>query len=394
MAAERMPFPWRLNRSTISANLEFIWEMSDQGGGGGPWGGGGGQGPWGRGPGGSAPDFEEMLRKGQDRLKKILPGGLGGKGGIAIIAVIALVLWGLTGFYRVLPDEEGVVLRFGQFVRTATPGLNYHMPSPIESVQTPKVTQINTITIGFVKAVDAGGRGGDRQRDVPEESLMLTGDQNIIDIHVEVLWRIKSATDYLFEIRDPRATVKLAAESAMREIIGDTQIQEALTGARDQIEVATRKLLQEILDDYKSGIEVTLVKLQDVRPPPQVVDAFDDVQRALQDKDRLKNEAESYRNDIIPRARGEAAKVVQAAEGYKREIVARAEGDAKRFTSVYNEYKVAKEVTTQRLYLETMEEILRRTNKIIIDTGASGSQGVVPYLPLPEVQKRIRKQAK
>ncbi|MCH7543790.1 MAG: FtsH protease activity modulator HflK [Proteobacteria bacterium] len=367
---------------------------SNQDGGGGPWGGGGGQGPWGRGPGGSAPDLEEMLRKGQDRLKKILPGGLGGKGGIAIIVLVVLGLWGLTGFYRVLPDEQGVVLRFGEFVRTASPGLNYHFPSPIESVQTPKVTQINTITIGFVKAVDAGGRGGDRQRDVPEESLMLTGDQNIIDIHVEVLWRIKSATDYLFEIRDPRATVKLAAESAMREIIGDTQIQEALTGARDQIEVATRKLLQEILDDYKSGIEVTLVKLQDVRPPPQVVDAFDDVQRALQDKDRLKNEAESYRNDIIPRARGEAAKVVQAAEGYKREIVARAEGDAKRFISVYNEYKVAKEVTTQRLYLETMEEILRRTNKIIIDTGASGSQGVVPYLPLPEVQKRIRRQAK
>jgi len=366
---------------------------SNQGGGGGSWGGGGGQGPWGRGSGGgSPPDLEEMLRKGQDSLKKIIPGGLGGKGGIAIVAAIALILWGLTGFYRVLPDEQGVVLRFGEFVRLATPGLNYHAPSPIESVQKPKITQINTITIGFVKADELGGRG--RARDVPEESLMLTGDQNIIDIHVEVLWRIKSATDYLFEIRDPRATVKLAAESAMREIIGDTEIQRALTGARDEIEVATRKLLQEILDEYKSGIEVTLVQLQDVRPPPQVVDAFDDVQRALQDKDRLKNEAESYRNDIIPRARGEAAKVVQAAEGYKREIVARAEGDANRFTSVYNEYKVAKDVTTQRLYLETMEEILRRTNKVIIDSGASGSQGVVPYLPLPEVQKRIRGPAK
>jgi len=364
--------------------------MSDQGGG--PWGGGGGQGPWGRGPGGSPPDLEGMLRKGQDRFKKLFPGGLGGKGGIAIIAAIVLVLWGATGFYRVLPDEQGVVLRFGEYVRLATQGLNYHLPSPIESVQKPKITQINTITIGFVKADDLGGRG--RQRDVPEESLMLTGDQNIIDIHVEVLWRIKNATEFLFEIRDPRATVKLAAESAMREIIGDTDIQRALTGARDEIEVATRKLLQEILDEYKSGIEVTLVQLQDVRPPPQVVDAFDDVQRAIQDKDRLKNEAESYRNDIIPRARGEAAKVVQAAEGYKREVVARAQGDAKRFISVYNEYKLAKDVTTQRLYLETMEEILRRTNKVIIDSGASGSLGVVPYLPLPEVQKRIREPAK
>jgi membrane protease subunit HflK len=333
-----------------------------------------------------------MLRKGQERFKKIVPGGFGGKGGIAIIVLVVLGLWLATGVYRVLPDEQGVVLRFGQFVRTAAPGLNYHLPGPIESVQTPKITKINTITIGFVKAGDIGGRG--RDRDVPQESLMLTGDQNIIDIKVEVLWRIKSATDYLFEIREPEDTVKLAAESAMREIIGDTDIQRALTGARDEIEVATRKLLQQILDDYKSGIEVTLVQLQDVRPPPQVVDAFDDVQRALQDKDRQKNEAESYRNDILPRARGEAAKVVQAAEGYKREIVARAEGDAKRFSAVYNEYKQAKDVTTQRLYIETMEEILRRTNKVIIDQGAAGSQGVVPYLPLPEVQKRIREQAK
>ncbi len=361
--------------------------MSDQGG------GGGGQGPWGRGPaGGSPPDLEEMLRKGQDRFKKIVPGGLGGKGGIAIIAVIALVLWAFTGVYQVQPDEQGVELRFGKLSETTVPGVHWRWPAPIGTVLKPKITQINTITIGFVKAGVDGGRG--RDRDVPEESLMLTGDQNIIDIHVEVFWRIKSATDYLFEIRDPRATVKLAAESAMREIIGNTDIQQALTEARQPIEQAARKLLQTILDDYKSGIEVTLAQLQDVRPPPQVVDAFDDVQRALQDKDRQKNEAESYRNDIIPRARGEAAKVVQAAEGYKREVVARAEGDAKRFISVYNEYKLAKDVTTQRLYLETLEEIMRRTNKIIIDSGAAGSQGVVPYLPLPEVQKRIREPAK
>ena len=360
-----------------------------------PWQQQGGGGPWGGSRGGAQPpDFEDMLRRGQDRFRRMMPGGLGTGKGILLVVVAIVVFWLMAGIYRVQPGEQGVEMMFGKFVRTASPGLNYHLPSPIETVQTPKITQINTITIGFIKAGDLGGRGGGRQRDVPEESLMLTGDQNIIDIHVEVLWRIKSATDYLFEIRDPRATVKLAAESAMREIIGDTDIQRALTGARDEIEVATRKLLQEILDEYKSGIEVTLVQLQDVRPPPQVVDAFDDVQRALQDKDRLKNEAESYRNDIIPRARGEAAKVVQAAEGYKREIVARAEGDANRFTSVYNEYKVAKDVTTQRLYLETMEEILRRTNKVIIDSGASGSQGVVPYLPLPEVQKRIRGPAK
>ena len=370
--------------------------MSDQGGGGGgPWGGGGGQGPWGRGPaGGSLADLEEMLRKGQDSLKKILPGGLGGKGGLAIIVAIAVLLWLATGIYQVAPDEQGVELRFGKFTETTVPGVHWRWPVPIGSVERPKITQINTITIGFRKADDLGGRGRGRDRDVPEESLMLTGDQNIIDIHVEVFWRIKNAIDFLFEIRDPQATVKLAAESAMREIIGNTDIQKALTEERQPIEQATRTLLQKILDDYKSGIVVTQVKLQDVRPPPEVVDAFDDVQRAIQDKDRQKNEAESYRNDIIPRARGEAAKVVQAAEAYKREVVARAEGDAKRFISVYNEYKLAKDVTTQRLYLETMEEILRRTNKVIIDSGASGSQGVVPYLPLPEVQKRIRGQAK
>ncbi len=367
---------------------------TDNSGGGGPWGGGGGQGPWGRGPGGgSPPDLEEMLRKGQDSLKKILPGGIGGsKTGLAVIAAIAALLWLASGIYQVQPDEQGVELRFGKWVDTTQPGFHWRWPAPIGDILKPKVTQINTITIGFVKADEGGGRG--RQRDVFEESLMLTGDQNIIDIHVEVLWRIKDAGEFLFEIRDPRATVKLAAESAMREIIGNTDIQLALTGERQPIEQATRKLLQDILDDYKSGIEVTAVQLQDVRPPPDVVDAFDDVQRAIQDKDRQKNEAESYRNDILPRARGEAAKVVQAAQGYKREVVARAEGDANRFTSVYNEYKLAKDVTTQRLYLETLEEILRRTNKIIIDSGGSGSQGVVPYLPLPEVQKRIRETAK
>lgn len=366
---------------------------SQGGGGGGPWGGGGGQGPWGRGPtGGPPPDLEELLRKGQDRFKKIFPGGMGGKTGFAVIALVLLALWLASGFYRVLPDEQGVVLRFGEFVRTTAPGLNWRAPAPIESVEKPKITKINTITIGFIKVGDVGGRV--RTREVPEESLMLTGDQNIIDINVEVLWRIKDAVNYLFEIREPEDTVKLAAESAMREIIGKTDLQRALTGERAGIEIAMRELLQQILDDYKSGIEVTLVQLQDVRPPPPVADAFDDVQRALQDKDRQKNEAEAYRNDILPRARGEAAKVVQAAEAYKREVVARAEGDANRFTSVYQEYKQAKDVTTQRLYLETLEEILRRANKVIIDSGATGSAGVVPYLPLPEVQKRIREQAK
>ena len=363
-----------------------------QGGGGGPFGGGGGgQGPWGRGGGGGGgqqpPDFEEMLRRGQDRLRRMMPGGMGSGRGILLVGIAIIALWAFSGFYRVQSDEQGVVLRFGEWVKTTPPGLHYHLPTPIETVVRPKVTRINRIEIGL-RTFGEGGRS-QPARDIPEESLMLTGDENIVDIDLTVFWLIKDAGKFLFNIRNPEATVKLSAESAVREVIGQTKIQSALTEGRNQIEQSTFARLQKLLDEYGAGIQVTRVQLLKVDPPAPVIDAFIDVQRARADLERLRNEAEAYRNDILPRARGEAEKLVQAAFAYKEEIVNRAEGEAKRFTEIYESYKVSKEVTTQRMYLETLEHVLKGMNKIIIDSSGTGT-GVVPYLPLPELQKRTR----
>ncbi len=369
-----------------------------QGGGGSPWGSGGGsssggggrgQGPWGSGGGGfggpQPPNLEEMLRRGQDKLKSIMPGGVGSSRGIVLILLLGIAIWLASGFYRVQPDEQGVVLRFGQWVRTTQPGLNYHLPSPIESALTPRVTAVNRVDIGFRSAgATATGVG---TRNVPEESLMLTGDENIVDINFVVFWVINDAGKFLFNIRNPEQTVKAAAESAMREIIGRTNIQPILAEGRQQVETDTQRLLQQILDNYGSGIQVTQLQMQRADPPPQVVDAFRDVQSARADLERQRNEAEAYRNDLLPRARGEAAKIVQEGEGYKRQTVARAEGDSSRFLSLYNEYRSSPQITRQRLYLETMQEVLSRNPAIIIDSRA-GASGVVPYLALPEIQKR------
>ena len=369
----------------------MFWKS--QGGGGGPWGSGPrGGGPWGgnrgsggptpRGRGPQPPDFEELLRRGQDRFRRVLPGGFGTGTGIAIVVLGILVIWLASGFYRVLPDEVGVVLRFGAYNRTTQPGLNYHLPGPIEKALTPSVTRVNRTEIGYRSAEGTAARGaGTRQ--VPEEALMLTGDENIVDINFTVFWVIKNAQAYLFNIRDPDATVKSAAESAMREVVGETPIAQALSEGRGKIETDTQHLLQGILDTYGAGIELTQLQLLRVDPPAPVIDAFRDVQRALADRERLRNEAESYRNDIVPRARGDAVRIKQEAEAYRQEIIARAQGDADRFLSVYNAFKVSQDVTQQRLYLETMEEILKNSNKVIIDKSAQGESGVLPYLPLP-----------
>jgi len=348
--------------------------------GGGPWGGNGsGSGPRRRGP--QPPDFEEILRRGQDRFRRVLPGGFRTGGGIAIVAIAIVVMWLASGFYRVLPDEVGVVLRFGAYNRTTQPGLNYHLPSPIEKVLTPSVTRVNRTEIGYRNAEGTAARGGTRQ--VPEEALMLTGDENIVDINFTVFWIIKDARAYLFNIRAPDATVKSAAESAMREVIGETPIAQALAEGRGKIETDTQHLLQGILDSYSAGIDVTQLQLLRVDPPAPVIDAFRDVQRALADREKLRNEAEAYRNDIIPRARGAAVGIKQEAEAFRQEIIARSQGDADRFTSVYRAFKAAQDVTLQRLYLETMEEILKSSNKVIIDKSAEGGNGVLPYLALP-----------
>ena len=349
-----------------------------------PWTSGGGQGPWGgppRGP--KPPNLEDFLKGGQDRFRQIFPAGWGGGRGVLFGVLLIAAGWLATGFYRVQPDEQGVVLRFGAYDRTTANGLHYHWPAPIEAVFTPKVTVVNRIEIGYQSAgLAAHGPG---QRQVPEESLMLTGDENIVDINFTVFWLIKDAKAFLFNIRAPETTVKAAAESAMREVIGRTPIAQALAEGRGKIEQDTRDLLQQILDRYDAGIQITQVQLQKVDPPGPVIDAFRDVQRALADQERLRNEADGYTNDIIPRARGEAAQMVQQAEAYKQEIVARADGDTKRFLSVEEAYERAKDVTMRRMYIETLEAVLKNTNKVIIDRSAS-SAGVLPYLPLPELK--------
>jgi modulator of FtsH protease HflK len=355
--------------------------------GGGPWGGGnrgdgGGPGPRGRGP--QPPDFEELLRRGQDRFRRVLPGNFNTRTWIVIAVIAVVVLWLLNGFYTVAADEVGVVLRFGAYNRTTQPGLNYHLPSPIEKVLTPSVTRVNRTEIGYRTAEGLAARGA-ATRQLPEEALMLTGDENIVDINFAVFWVIKDAKAYLFNIRRPDETVKSAAESAMREVIGETPIAQALSEGRGKIETDTHGLLQGILNAYGAGIEVTQLQLQKVDPPGPVIDAFRDVQRALADREKLRNQADAYRNDIVPKARGAAAAIKQEAEAYRQEIIARAQGDAARFTSVYNAFKAAQDVTLQRLYLETMEEVLKNSTKVIIDKSAEGGNGVLPYLPLPSL---------
>ena len=349
-----------------------------------PWGSppGGGNGGFRKGP--TPPDIDEIVKKIQNFINKFTGGGKGGTRPIIFGLIILIVVWALSGLYRVLPDEQGVVLRFGKFVNTTQPGLNYHFPYPIESVLTPKVTKVNRMDIGFRSARDTGFTQGGGVADVPEESLMLTGDENIVNIDFSVFWVIKDAGNFLFKIQDPEGTVKAAAETAMREVIARSNIQPILTEGRSKIEIDTQEIIQNILDEYNSGIEITQVQTQKADPPDQVIDAFRDVQAARADMERSKNEAEAYSNDVIPRARGEAAKILQAAEAYKKEVVAKAEGEASRFLAIYNEYAKAKQVTQERMFLETMEKVLADINKIIIDK-ESGS-GVVPYLPLQELK--------
>ncbi|OFX13900.1 MAG: HflK protein [Alphaproteobacteria bacterium RIFOXYD12_FULL_60_8] len=356
--------------------------------GGGPWGGGGsggGRGPSGGGSGGGPkpPDLEDLLRRSQERVRRFIPGGSGGPRGLALILVAAVGLWALTGFYRVQPSEEGVALLFGKYVKTTSAGLNYWFPAPFGEIYRPNVTQINQITIGY-----RAGRG-EASHDVPQEGLMLTGDQNIINIDFVVQWRIKSAADYLFNIRNPEETIKAASESAMREVIGLRPLEDALTNQKLQVEQQAKDLLQTILDNYRSGVMIQEVKLQQVDPPQPVIDAFNDVQRAKQDQERLQNEALTYRNDIVPRAKGEAERQIQNSTAFMEKVIKEAEGEAKGFISVYDTYKNAKDVTTRRIYLEHMQEILAKADKVIVDGGVKGA-GVVPYLPLPEVQKRLQ----
>src|SRR5271170_2668108 len=360
--------------------------------GGGPW-GSGPKGPWGSGPqptgGPRPPDLEDLLRRAQDRMQQLLPGGYFSGIGIVLILVAAALIWAMSGFYRVQSEELGVVLRFGKYVRDAEPGLRYHLPYPIETVQLPKALRVSTISIGMT-LIDDPTRRGRTTRDVPEESLMLTGDENIVDVDFTVLWRIKpkGASEFLFNIQNPEGTVKAVAESAMREAVGKSNIQPILTGARTTTEANVQELMQKTLDSYGSGILVQQVQMQKVDPPAQVIDAFRDVQAARADLERLQNEAQTYANRVVPDAKGRAAQILQVAEGYKQQAVAEAKGQSARFLKVYDEYAKAKDVTRERIYLETMERILGGSEKLIYDGGNGASQGVVPYLPLNELTPR------
>jgi len=347
-----------------------------------PWESGGNN-PWGGGSSNNR-DFEDSIKKAREKFGKFK---IGGPRNISILVIVALMIWSATGFYRVEPDEQGIELLFGKWNQITTePGLHYFFPTPIGRTMTPKVENVRKINVGYRSATELGFSSNSNDRNVLEESLMLTGDQNIVDVQFTVLYKIKDAGKFLFKLRNPETTVKDMSESVMREVVGQRELEFLLTGGRQEVEQVVRADLQDILDEYESGILVQSIQLQSVNPPALVIDAFDEVQRARQDKEKLVNEANSYLNKIVPNARGDAAKLVQEATAYKEQVIKQAEGVAQNFIDVYNSYKDTKYVTRQRIYLETLTEVLEGPNKIILDSTGEG-QGVVPYLPLNELNK-------
>jgi membrane protease subunit HflK len=337
------------------------------------------------------PDLDQLIAQAQAFVRSLFGGGgrsggprparPGGRRGLTLLGLAVVALWLASGFYRVEPDQEGVVLRFGAFTRTTLPGLNYHLPWPIERVELPAVTRVNLIEIGYRNGPgsgsDAGGAAG--TRDVPQESLMLTGDENIIDLDVAVLWRVSNATSYLFNVRNPDAVVKAVAESSIREVIGRTPIQPAMTERRAQIAADVQKQTQQILDNYGAGIEITQVQIQKADPPDAVIESFRDVQRANTDAERLRNEADAYANNVVPRARGDASRIIAEAEGAKQATIASAQGQTKRFLSVLAAYDQAKDITLTRIYIETLQDVLGHARVTVLDDKL---KGVLPLLPL------------
>jgi membrane protease subunit HflK len=359
---------------------------------GGGWKGGAG-GPWGQGPAGGSPppDLEELLRRSQDKLRQAVPGGAGFLGTFVIVLILAAALAWFGFTVRVNPDERAVVQRFGKFDRELANGLQFRWPYPIEEVTVVPYTRQNRVEIGFSSG-PSGPYGSLRNPNKQEESLMLTGDENIVDINFNVFWNVKDASAYLFSMRNPgtnpdaNANVKAVAESAMREVIGQNDIQPILTKSRQEIEEAVKGLIQRTLDSYHSGIQITQVTLQKVDPPADVIAAFRDVQAARADQERARNEAQNYANGAVPQARGEAQQILQAAQGYREQAVAEARGRTERFLKVYEEYQKAPDVTRRRMYLETLERVLGGMDKIIIDEKANAGS-VVPYLPLGETPR-------
>jgi modulator of FtsH protease HflK len=353
------------------------WNKDDNGGGQGPW----GEGPWGggnrnnnnrnpnnRGSGNLPPDLEDIIQRGKDQFKNALPGGGRFTWLLPVLAVGAFVIF--NSVYQVQPDERGVVLRLGQYDRTVDPGLQFAL-WPIEKIEKPKV--------GSVRQFAIGNESSDGQ--------MLTGDKNIVSVPFTVQWRISNARDFLFNVADQERTVRALSQSAMREVVAQNNAQAVLTDKKSEIAAQVLAITQKLLDDYKAGVTITALNLGEVLPPPEVADAFADVVRAEQNRRQLENEAQQYRNQKVQQADGEAARLVEGAGAYKSQVIAGAQGEAARFLSIYNEYKVAKDVTRQRIFLETMEQVLSQTNKVIIEGGPNGS-GVVPYLPLPQIKQQ------
>ncbi len=374
---------------------------------GGPWGGGGGddksggRGPWGGGGGGGGgqrpPDIDDLLRQGRERLKVIVGGGGGGgrgpggipplgKKGFAAIGVALVALWVFGSIYTVKPEERAVELLFGEYLATTEPGLQF-APWPFVTYEKRAVTRENIIDIGYDSAA-ARARGRDT-----DAGLMLTGDENIVDIDFQVVWNISDLRNFLFNIAGQAETIRAVSESAMREVIGQSQLGPILNRDRALVAQQVRDRIQETMDGYESGIRILRVNFDRADPPPEVIDAFRDVQAAAQDRDTAEKQAEAYANRVLAEARGESAQVLQEAEAYRAQTVNEAAGEAARFISIATEYANAPEVTRKRLYLETMERIFGDVEKVIIDEGAQTSQGVVPYLPLDQLRRSAENQS-
>ncbi len=341
------------------------------------------------GSGGSGgPNFDNLTKNVRQIRQFKLPAG-------RWIIALLVVLWLLSGIYIVDPPEVGVVLRFGAFSRMTQPGPHYHLPFPIESALTPNITKVRYLEVGYRSIGGNSAYGQQNQyRLVPEESLMLTGDENIVDVQFIVQYQIKDAINYLFNVKDQPETVKNAAEAAMREVIGYNKIDSALTIGKEEIQIDCKELLQAILDSYETGLQVTEVKLQDVHPPREVIDSFKDVASAREDKIRFINEAEAYRNDLLPRARGQAAKMINQAKAYQESVTRKAHGETDRFISVLEEYLKAPEVTRERLYIETMETVFSSPEMEKVLLSHDVLETAVPYLPLDKLPGKPASQLK
>ena len=336
--------------------------------------------PWEKGS--QPPDIDELLSNLQDKFKIGLPQ----KGVFSYIIILAIIVWLATGIFIIDPEEQGVIKRFGEVTEVVGPGPHYHLPTPIETVQIAPVTAVRRLEIGF-RTIQLGPPA--KYRRVLKESLMLTGDENIIDVQFIVQYRISDLENYLYSLTNPDVTVRSAAESAMREVIGDSSVTEALTVGKGIIEDTTALLLQQTMNSYKGGIKIENVKLQDVHPPDAVKEAFKDVVSAREDREKMINDAEGYRNNLVPKARGEAAQLVNSAKAYAKEKVLVAIGESERFNLVYEEYKKAKDITRERILLETMASILPKVNKVIADKELGGN--VLPFLPIGQSLNQLSK---